>query len=166
MRKNIFFTILLFSITQTSYAQTAQNSVLFNELKSRDSLIFDRGFNACDFSSFGSIISDDFEFYHDKNGVMENKEAFLQVLQLGVCSDPDRKPIRKLVGATVKVYPLYQKGLLYGAIQTGEHEFYIKEKGKEMYKTGIALFTHLWIKTKDGWQLKRVLSYDHKAPND
>ncbi|MEQ8523163.1 hypothetical protein [Gracilimonas sp.] len=56
-------------------------------------------------------------------------------------------------------------GELYGAIQRGEHEFYILEPGKEMYKTGFARFTHLWLLEDGEWILKRVLSYDHKDPD-
>jgi len=40
----------------------------------------------------------------------------------------------------------------------------MKEIGKETYKTSTAKFTHLWVKGKEGWTLKRVLSYDHKNP--
>lgn len=164
MKNKYLLILLLFLIASTGDAQTKSNSELFNELKSSDSLIFERAFNNCDFSSIESVLYDDFEFYHDQNGVMENKEAFITIMKQGICSSWERKPIRKIVEGTIKVFPLYERGLLYGAIQSGEHEFFIKEEGMEMYKTNIAQFTHLWIKTKDGWQLKRVLSYDHQDP--
>lgn len=75
-----------------------------------------------------------------------------------ICNDPKRKVLRKPAAGTFKVYPLDG----YGAILTGNHDFYILENGKEK-KTGTAKFTHLWL-LKDGyWKMARVLSYDHKA---
>jgi hypothetical protein len=50
---------------------------------------------------------------------------------------------------------------IYGAILSGEHMFYVLEKGKEPRLDGQAKFTHLFIKTTGGWQMSRVLSYDH-----
>ena len=81
-----------------------------------------------------------------------------------MCSTPERKPIRKLVDGSLDVFPLYNEGILYGAIQNGVHEFYIKEPDKELYKTNIAPFTSLWIIEENQWKLKRVLSYDHQIP--
>ena len=66
---------------------------------------------------------------------------------------------------TLEVFPLYNQGVLYGAIQNGVHEFYIKEANKESRLTSTAKFSHVWLKENDAWLLKRVLSYDHKTPN-
>ena len=49
----------------------------------------------------------------------------------------------------------------YGAVQTGEHVFYIKgEDGKEVLD-GKAKYTHVWKYEKDQWRISRVISYDH-----
>ncbi|MBL4706380.1 MAG: beta-lactamase family protein, partial [Flavobacteriales bacterium] len=77
---------------------------------------------------------------------------------------PNRKPIRKLVNGSMEVFSLYNEGKLYGAIQNATHEFYIKEPEKELYKTNIAIFTHLWLLDGNIWKLKRSLSYDHQIP--
>jgi hypothetical protein len=44
----------------------------------------------------------------------------------------------------------------------GEHNFYVTEKGVEKLE-GRAKFTHIWLLTKDGWKMSRVLSFDHQA---
>ena len=110
------------------------------------------------------FISDDLEFYHDQGGLTTNKEDFLNAVKNNICSKPEMKPIRKIVQGSLEVFPLYENGKLYGAIQKGVHDFYIREPSKELYKTSSAKFTHVWILNNNEWILKRVLSYDHKNP--
>lgn len=162
--KSILSIILgLFTIASMS-AQVGAESDLYKELKSRDSLLFDLGFNQCKIDEFEHFISQDLEFYHDQGGLTTNKEDFLNAVKNNICSNPDKKPIRELIKGSLEVYPLYENGKLYGAIQKGIHDFYIKEPNKELYKTSSAKFTHVWILENNDWILKRVLSYDHKSP--
>ncbi len=44
---------------------------------------------------------------------------------------------------------------------TGEHVFYIIEKGKPEYLDGLAKFTHLWLLKDGSWKMSRILSFDH-----
>lgn len=157
----LFFLItLIFGLPALS--QESKDSELFIALKKNDSLLFDAGFNNCDIAVFEHLIAEDLEFYHDQGGLTTNKKDFLNNVRNNICSSPDKKPIRKLETESLQVFPLYSKGKLYGAIQKGRHDFFIREPGKEMYQTSTALFTHVWL-LKDGkWILKRVLSYDHK----
>ncbi|WP_300434595.1 nuclear transport factor 2 family protein [Christiangramia sp.] len=160
-----FFKILvaLFAITSMS-AQVDRESDLYKQLQSRDSLLFDLGFNQCKIGQFENFISEDLEFYHDQGGLSTNKEDFLNAVKNNICANPDKKPIRKLVNESLQVFPLYENGELYGAIQKGIHDFYIKEPNKELYKTSSAKFTHIWLLENKEWILKRVLSYDHQSP--
>jgi len=60
------------------------------------------------------------------------------------------------------VFPLFENNELYGAIQTGDHEFY---KIKDNVPTELeitAKFIHLWILEKNVWKLRRVFSYDYQ----
>lgn len=159
-----FFTILLLSF-QITTAQVETTSELYKTIKDIDSILFENGFNKCVLSDMEAYISEDLEFYHDQSGPSSTKKDFLKALEQNICSNPDMKPIRKLSESSVEVYPLYNNGVLYGAIQNGLHEFYMKETNKEPYLTSTAKFSHLWIKDSDTWKLKRVLSYNHKAPN-
>ena len=127
-----------------------------------DSLIFDVGFNRCELGVYDKIISEDLEFYHDQGGITNSRTEFIETAKKNICSNADQKPIRKLVKGSMEVYPLSSNGELYGAIQNGVHEFFIKEPDKEMYKTSEAKFTHVWLLKGDQWILKRVLSFDHK----
>lgn len=152
------------SFQSTVSAQVNSDSDLFKQLKIKDSLLFDVGFNQCKISEFENFISEDLEFYHDQGGLSTNKEDFLNAVRNNICSNPDMKPIRKLVDKSLQVFPLYENGNLYGAIQKGVHDFYIKEPNKELYKTSSAKFTHVWKLKNNNWMLKRVLSYDHQSP--
>ena len=162
--KNILASLICLIAFSSLSAQVSHDSDLYKKLKSRDSLLFDLGFNQCKIEKFENFISEDLEFYHDQGGLSTNKEDFLNMVRNNICSNPDKKPIRKLVKGSLEVYPLYENGKLYGAIQKGIHDFYIKEPGQELYKTSSAKFTHVWILKNNEWILKRVLSYDHKSP--
>jgi len=165
-----FFTLLLvvlitlFVPFQKMFSQVEASSELFRSLKKMDSLIFDEGFNKCQIESMERHLHTDFEFYHDENGV-QDKALFLKGFRESICSSPDRKPIRKLVEGSLTVFRLKNNGETYGAIQKGEHLFYIKEANKDMYLTNIAKFTSLWLIENGAWKLKRALSYDHHEPS-
>lgn len=161
--KAFLYSFFAFFITLPVLSQEARDSELFQTLKKKDSLLFDAGFNHCDIAAFEHLISEDLEFYHDQGGLTTNKKDFLNNVRNNICSSPNKKPIRKLDAESLQVYPLYQNGKLYGAIQKGRHDFFIKEPGKELYQTSTALFTHVWLLEGEKWILKRVLSYDHKG---
>lgn len=157
----LFLLLILFTALP-AFAQVPKDSELFRALKKNDSLLFDAGFNNCKISAFEHLVSQDLEFYHDQGGLTTNKEDFLTNVRNNICSSPDKKPIRKLDAESLQVFPLYSNGKLYGALQKGRHDFFIKEPGKELYQTSTALFTHVWLLENGEWILKRVLSYDHQ----
>ena len=144
-------------------AQVDEKSELFIELQKRDSLLFEEGFNKCNFSALEKIIGADFEFYHDQNGV-QNKETFLKGFKESICSNPNYKPIRKLINGSLIVYPLKNEGKIYGAIQMGDHDFYIAEPNKELRFTENAKFIATWLLKNGEWKLKQELSYNHNKP--
>lgn len=140
----------------------ATGNEIYAILKTQDSMLFNAVFETYDTNAINALISDDFEFYHDQGGIMDTKAGF--VLSISNIHQLSYKPTRKLREGSLQVYPLYDNGLLYGAIQSGEHEFYAIEGDKPPYLTSTAKFTHLWILEDVEWRLKRVLSYDHKTP--
>ena len=167
--KPIQFIVFLLSIltlgfSTVTYGQVAKDSELFKTLKANDSLLFNVGFNTCDISQFETFIADDLEFYHDNSGVSNSKEAFMQSMKNGICSPNNTVTIRRtLVTGSLTVFPLYDNGTLYGAIQKGEHTFNELAKDGSTSQGSLAKFTHLWIKENENWKIKRVLSYDHKS---
>jgi len=156
---NIIFFILVVSIT-TITAQVEKSSELFKTLKKNDSLIFDSSFNTCNLKVLAELINENFEFYHDKSGILEGKDNFIKNTKNGLCKSV-HKLRRELINHTLEVFPLMKNdGEIYGAIQKGRHHFYEYE-----IKTSTAYFTHLWILKDNKWLLKRVLSYNHISPH-
>lgn len=162
-RSFLYFLVFLFSISFTN-AQIAENSQLFSELKKQDSIFFERGFNTCDLPYLEKAVDEHLKFYHDTGG-FQDKKLFLERVKQNICSNPLKKPIRKVVPGSLKVFPLYNNGDLYGAIQSGEHQFYIREPGKEDVLGGRAKFTTVWTKKEGSWIMSDVLSYDHGDPD-
>jgi hypothetical protein len=158
----LFTSALLFLLANHLLAQVDPSLALFRELKSRDSLLFEIGFNTCDISQFENLVSEDFEFYHDQAGVTASKADFVAGIRDGLCKLSYRAR-RELVKGSLLVYPLKKNGVLYGALQMGKHRFFALEKDKPEYFTSIALFTHLWILENGEWKLLRGLSYDHQT---
>lgn len=113
-----------------------------------------------------SLISQDFEFYHDEHGLTNTKQDFLNSIH-GIKELPF-KTWRVLVESSVEVYPMYQdnKQELYGILQNGVHEFYQQYEGEEPQQTSTAQFSHLWVLEDDQWRLKCVISYDHQSEVD
>ncbi|TYP71601.1 beta-lactamase [Aquimarina intermedia] len=154
--------IVCFSI-HMGFAQVSKDSSLFLALKKADSLLFEEGFNQCNFKALKKVLHEDLEFFHDQNGI-QNSEQFYRSFSQSICSNKNFKPIRKLVEETLQVFVLKSKGKVYGAIQTGKHVFYIKEPNKALYATEQARVTNTWLLENGIWRLKRILSYEHRPP--
>lgn len=159
MSKTVFLFFLFLSPLLS--AQVAKDSELFLALKKQDSLFFEKSFNQCDLVFLEKAIHSDLVFYHDQGGV-QNKTSFLKSVKNNICSNPNQKPIRKVKAESLEVFPLYQDGQLYGVIQNGIHEFYIREPHKKVILTSTARFTHVYLLEDNQWILKEVLSFDHK----
>ncbi|MDX1937436.1 MAG: serine hydrolase, partial [Flavihumibacter sp.] len=157
----LLLAIVLFSIHAS--AQVAKTSELFIRLAKQDSVFFERSFNACDLDYLAKAIHKDLIFFHDQGGV-QNRADFLENVKRNICGNPAQKPIRKLQANSLEVFPLYKDGILYGAVQNGVHDFFIREAGKPDRPTSQARFTHVWLLENEAWLLKEVLSFDHNAP--
>lgn len=153
--------ILLFQI-QIGLSQEDKTSALYKTIMSKDSLLFNVGFNTCDVKQFENLYTEDFEFYHDKDSISD-KARFLKTFKNGICS-PTRKYNyrRELIDGSTEVYPLFKNGILYGAIQMGTHRFYEYTAGKPEQAGSFAKFTHLWLLKNKEWKLARSLSYNHQ----
>lgn len=155
--------VILLLISFTANAQVNRDSDLFKDLKRQDSTFFERSFNQCDVVYLKNHTMDDLKFYHDQSG-FQDKTAFLKNIQTYICHGGANKPIRHVDAGSLQVFPLYNQGKLYGAIQHGIHYFYLREKGKEDVHTSTAKFTHVWVLDNGAWKLSEALSYDHFQP--
>jgi CubicO group peptidase (beta-lactamase class C family) len=153
--------MLLFQI-QFGFSQEEKNSVLYKTIMSKDSLLFNIGFNTCDVKQFENLYTEDFEFYHDKDSISD-KARFLKTFKSGICS-PTRKYNyrRELIDGSTEIYPLYKNGVVYGAIQMGVHRFYESTANTAEQAGSFAKFTHLWLLKNKDWKLARSLSYNHQ----
>jgi hypothetical protein len=142
---------LVFSVNVTN-AQVSQDSDLYQILNTKDSLMFEIGFNQCDMAQLDQLLPEKFEFYHDKDGITTSKTAFIKALKDNLCSSGKNRYQRVLVEESMKVFPLYDHDELYGAIQKGVHYF----------GGNVARFTHLWLIEEGKWMPARMISYDHK----
>ncbi len=131
------------------------------QIAEADQALFRAIFDDCDPEALKGLVTDDFEFYHDKWGqIARSKDEFVKAIR-GLCerqrAGTDFKGRRVLVKESLEVYPM--KG--YGAIESGRHDFFKVEPGKPDVPTEKARFTHLWRLDNGKWLLARVLSYDH-----
>lgn len=152
--------LLLGSLMSTN-AQLAKTDSLFLVLKKQDSVFFERSFNLCDLDYLDKTTHPELVFFHDQGGI-QHKAEFIAAVKNNICGNPGQKPIRKQNPESLEVFPLYSNGQLYGVIQTGIHDFYIRENGKPDRHTSQAKFTHVWLLDNGRWLLREVLSYDHK----
>ncbi|MFG4005025.1 serine hydrolase [Flavobacterium aquidurense] len=156
--------ILLFQF-HIGFSQEEKNSKLYKTIMSRDSLLFNVGFNTCDVSQFENLLSNNFEFYHDKDSI-QDKALFLKNIRKGLCGSTKTYQARRdLVEGSTEIYPLAKNGVLYGALQIGIHQFFEPVPGQKDKFGSTARFTHLWILENGVWKLRRSLSYDHQDIN-
>lgn len=160
LKQLLLITVFNCTITAAN-GQETNTSELFLQLKYQDSIFFEKAFNLCDFSYLKSTIHPDLIFFHDQIGI-QNKADFLYNTKQNICSNPDIKPIRKVDTSSLEVFPLYNNGNLYGAIQRGVHNFYIREHNKSDRFTSSAMFTHVWLLENGNWLLKEVISFNHQ----
>jgi ketosteroid isomerase-like protein len=122
---------------------------------------FWKAYNACDVPAMAEFFTEDVEFYHDRGGLTLGHPSLVDALRQSLCGNPDSRLRREAVEGTVHVFPMKKNDVVYAAILSGEHVFYVKQKGKAEFLDGRAKFMDLWT-LKDGvWKMSRVLSYDH-----
>ena len=107
------------------------------------------------------LFTPDVEFYHDKGGITLGRDALLASIRDTIAT-PGRKLRREEVPGTVNVFLLRKDGAVYGAVESGEHLFYLTETGKPEYLDGRARFVTLWLKHADTFVMARELSFDHQ----
>jgi hypothetical protein len=153
--------LLLLSSFGNSLAAQQHVQELSALIMQKDSLFW-QAYNTCDVVKMADFFTDNLEFYHDKSGPTLGLNAMTLALEKGLCGNPDYHLRREAVAGSVKVYPLRKDSIIYGAVLTGEHVFYITEKGKPERLDGQARFTHLWLLKDSTWKMGRILSYDHR----
>jgi hypothetical protein len=164
MKKNVTIRIaftVLSVLTGTFSLHAQKNAQELSKLILEKDSIFWTSYNKCDTALNAQFFSQDVEFYHDKGGITYGRHNLVMSLQNNLCSNPNFRIRREAVPNTLKVYPLEKNGVIYGAVLTGEHYFYITQNGKPESREGHASFTHLWLIKDGAWKMHRIVSYDH-----
>lgn len=155
LNRILLICFLLFSLVARGAAQThkqdAHAGPLYRELVTMDSLLF-RAFNTRDLDGMKKYFSTDLEVYQDNTGFRSYGETMASFKELFT---KDYVLTRELVQGSMEVYPIQD----FGAIQTGLHVFSHMEDGKKV--RGTFKFLHVWEKTREGWKIKRLITYDH-----
>lgn len=156
--------ILCSVLTTSSNAQAAKDANATRELSERiaalDAGLFD-AYNRCDIDKVGTFFTEDLEFYHEKGGLTLTRDASLATMKKNLCAGGGYHLRRELVRESLEVRPIKD----YGAVQTGEHRFYLSQHGEKEALDGVCKFVMLWRKTGDEWRVSRVISYGCRPPN-
>lgn len=129
-------------------------------VEARDALFW-KAYNACNVPGMLEHFTGDIEFYHDKGGPTAGIAALGEATEKGLCGNPASRLRREVVPGSTRVFPLAKAGVIYGAVHSGEHVFYVRPKDRPEFLDGRARFTHLWLLKDGAWKMARVLSYDH-----
>ncbi|MBI2272368.1 MAG: class A beta-lactamase-related serine hydrolase [Bacteroidetes bacterium] len=161
-KKRFLYALFMLTVSLTSQAQISKDSKLYRTILSKDSLLFNVGFNTCNIAQFEALVCDQLEFFHDQGGYAD-RTKFLNDLRNGLCKSPaDFQARRELLPETTEIFALYNNGTLYGVIQQGMHQFFEKQPNKPEKMGSSARFTHLWLLENNEWKLSKVLSYEHQ----
>jgi ketosteroid isomerase-like protein len=132
---------------------------LRDRIAALDRAMFD-AFNRCDLDQVEAFFMPDLEFYHEKGGLILTSKNAVNVMRKSLCGKDSNRVRRELVAESLAVFPIND----FGAVETGEHRFYLTQKGQSETLDGIGRFVHIW-KMKDGeWRISRVVSYGFRAP--
>jgi hypothetical protein len=138
-------------------------AALRDEVMAADARFFDLFFEGCDPATLRTMLTDDFEFFDDRGGLVATDADGFVDQYAGRCRDraaPDAwRSRREALPDGLAVYPIQN----YGAVETGEHVFYERQGDGPETKVGRARFTQMWKQEDGSWKLARVFSYDHAA---
>lgn len=118
-------------------------------------------FEGCDPEKLRSMLTEDYEFYHDRNGITHSAERFV-MNYANRCREratpTARRLRRELVQGTQRIFPVPG----FGAIEEGHHRFYPRQGDGPESNPSFGRYLHYWALEADGWRLSRVFSYDHQ----
>lgn len=154
---------MLLAAVAAAVAPMPQGAELRNSIAARDAELFELFFRGCDPARLRTMLADDIEFYHDKDGFVFRSADEMVAAYAKTCVErakPDAwRSRRELLANTLIVDPVPG----FGAMEAGEHRFYERKGDGPEQLAGQAQFSMVW-KWEDGqWKLSRVLSYGHHA---
>jgi hypothetical protein len=128
-----------------------QDKVLYNKIKSLDSVLFN-AYNQQDLTKMRSYFTKELEWYEDNGGLL-NYETVIAKFQ-AIFNKRDKISI-ELIKETLEVHPIKD----FGAVENAQYRFKHLENGK--IKEGIFKFLIIWKNDRGNWKITRVVSFDH-----
>ena len=133
--------------TATKKTYTPVDQALYDTIVQLDQHYFN-AYNSCDLKTQAALYSESIEFYHDKGGLMTDKQKLIDAIENNICG----KVTRTLVPGSIEVYPIKD----YGAVQMGYHKFYNNQEPTAPSKA--SRFIMIWQHNNDTWQITKVIS--------
>jgi hypothetical protein len=137
-------------ISNSNYRYIPDDQQLHDTIVKLDGLFF-AAYNTCalNLETYASFYADSIEFYHDKGGLMNNKEAIVASTKKFVCG----KVTRTLIKGSIEVYPIKD----YGAIEMGLHRFQNSEDASSVTSRA-GKFIIIWQHKNNQWKITKVVS--------
>jgi hypothetical protein len=158
----IMLLLIPLMLTNWSHAQSKSDlpagKELYDQIASLDTALFE-AYNTCDLDKVETFFAEDLEFYHEKGGLTLTRKSTLELMRKNLCGGTNRVR-RELIKGTLEVHPISN----YGAVETGEHRFYLTQKDQKEKMDGIGKFVMLWQKKDGKWSISRVISYGYRPP--
>jgi ketosteroid isomerase-like protein len=154
-----FFMLSLDEVTAQTNNNSASAKELHDQIAALDSAMFD-AFNNCNLDKVASFFTEDVEFYHEKSGLITTRLSVFATMKTNLCSENSNRVRRELIKNTLEVTPINN----YGAVQTGEHRFYLTQKGQKEKLDGIGKFVQIWQRKDGEWKISRVISFRFRPP--
>jgi len=155
--------LLILALAMADPIALPEGAALTEAVRARDAELFDLVFLRCDPDRLRTMVTSDFEMYHDRDGVVARSADAFVADYARSCRERQApnawRSRRELVAGSLNVHPVPG----YGAIEDGVHVFYERQGDGPERLVGRARFTQVWALTPDGWRLARVLSYAHEA---
>ena len=131
-------------------------------LAEQDRRLFELGFDRRDDAALRAMLADDFQFFHDKGGVVATApDAFVRIVAEsfeGRATGQNVRARRELVPGSLATYTLGPDH----ALQLGRHRFFGLTPGQPDVLRETGQFAHHWIRVQGQWKLSRVYSFDHR----
>ena len=162
----LFLTLQTLASPGTGFQPPDGQAELERQIEAADTVLFDAVFNRCELDHVPHITTDDVTMVHDQGGVDRGREAFFAPIRQYICSGEGPKPLREADPGTMEVWPLYDSGRLYGALQQGRHSFYLRDDAGAVRLTNRARYMHVWSLSETGWRLQTALSFEHINPDE
>lgn len=155
--------MLLFLAAVLADTPMPEGAALRASIEARDAEMFELFFQGCDPARLRTMLADDLEFYHDKDGFVFKSADAMVAAYAKACAERAQSDAwrsrRELVAPSLTVDPVPG----FGAMEAGDHLFYERKGAGPERLAGSARFAMVWKWEEGRWKLSRALSYSHAA---